>query len=158
MGQLSDLGLVELTRHRQGQSLSEIFSKKCPHCGGTGIIAEDLSFSSSVAEGEYRSKAAKLKLPVQQVKNKNQAHKHNKVFNHLNHKQQPQPQQQNQQNEEPKQNIIENVVEQNETPIVTETKVEITKIESIEPQTTPEVKENKTKKKTYKKKIQISKE
>lgn len=152
LGQLSDLGLVELTRHRQGQSLSEIFSKKCPHCGGTGIIAEDLSFSSSVAEGEYRSKAAKLKLPVQQVKNKNQAHKHNKVFNHPNHKQQPQPQQQNQQNEEPKQNIIENVVEQNETPIVTETKVEITKIESIEPQTTPEVKENKTKKKTYKKK------
>ncbi len=150
LGQLSDLGLVELTRHRQGQSLSEIFSKKCPHCGGTGIIAEDLSFSSSVAEGEYRSKAAKLKLPVQQVKNKNQAHKHNKVFNHQNNKQQQQ--QLNQQNEEPKQNIIENAVEQNETPIATETKVEITKIESIEPQTTPEVKENKIKKKTYKKK------
>ena len=28
IGQLSDLGLVELTRHRQGQSLSEIFTKK----------------------------------------------------------------------------------------------------------------------------------
>lgn len=27
VGQLSDLGLVELTRHRQGQSLSEIFTK-----------------------------------------------------------------------------------------------------------------------------------
>ena len=38
VGQLSDLGLVELTRHRQGQSLSEIFTKKCPACGGTGHI------------------------------------------------------------------------------------------------------------------------
>lgn len=84
VGQLSDLGLVELTRHRQGQTLSEIFSKKCPHCGGTGYIPEDLSFSSSVAEGEYKAKASKLKLPVQQVKNKNQAHKFNKVFNHQN--------------------------------------------------------------------------
>ncbi len=84
IGQLSDLGLVELTRHRQGQTLSEIFTKKCPHCGGSGLIAEDLSFSSSVAEGEYKSKAAKLKVPVQQLKNKNQAHKYNKVFNHQN--------------------------------------------------------------------------
>lgn len=82
LGQLSDLGLVELTRHRQGQSLSELFSKKCPHCGGTGQIPEDLSFSTAVAEGEYRAKAAKLKVPVQQIKHKNQAHKHNKVFNH----------------------------------------------------------------------------
>ncbi len=88
IGQLSDLGLVELTRHRQGQALSEIFTKKCPHCGGSGQIAEDLSFSSSVAEGEYKSKAAKLKVPVQQLKNKNQAYKHNKVFNHQNPQQQ----------------------------------------------------------------------
>lgn len=90
VGQLSDLGLVELTRHRQGQTLAEIFSKKCPHCGGSGMIAEDLSFSSSVADGEYKAKAAKLKVPVQQLKNKNQAHKHNKVFSH----QQPQQEQQ----------------------------------------------------------------
>lgn len=98
IGQLSDLGLVELTRHRQGQTLSEIFSKKCPHCGGTGQIAEDLSFSTSVAEGEYKAKAAKLKLPIQQVKNKNQAHKHNKVFNHQNQPQENKPQQQENQN------------------------------------------------------------
>lgn len=84
IGQLSDLGLVELTRHRQGQALSEIFSKKCPHCGGTGHIAEDLTFSSSVSEGEYKAKAAKLKVPVQQLKHKNQAHKYNKVFNYQN--------------------------------------------------------------------------
>lgn len=64
IGQLSDLGLVELTRHRQGQSLSELFTKKCPHCQGTGYSMEDFKFASPTAEGEYRAKAAKLKLPV----------------------------------------------------------------------------------------------
>lgn len=62
IGQLSDLGLVELTRHRQGQSLSELFTKKCPHCQGTGYTMEDFKFASPTAEGEYRAKAAKLKL------------------------------------------------------------------------------------------------
>ena len=84
VGQLSDLGLVELTRHRQGQSLSELFGKKCPHCQGTGYIADDLTFSSSVAEGEAKAKAAKLKIPVQQIKNKNPNYKQNKVFNNPN--------------------------------------------------------------------------
>src|SRR5574344_2251362 len=41
VGQLSDLGLVELTRHRQGQSLAEIFTKKCPHCQGSGYSMLD---------------------------------------------------------------------------------------------------------------------
>ena len=38
IGQLSDLGLVELTRRRQGQSLRELFSVKCSHCVGQGVI------------------------------------------------------------------------------------------------------------------------
>jgi Rne/Rng family ribonuclease len=38
IGQLSDLGLVELTRRRQGQSLRELFSVKCGHCVGQGVI------------------------------------------------------------------------------------------------------------------------
>ncbi len=84
VGQLSDLGLVELTRHRQGQSLSEIFGKKCPHCQGTGYILDDLTFSSPVLEGEVKVKAAKLKLPVQQIKNKTPNYKQNKVFNNPN--------------------------------------------------------------------------
>ncbi len=84
VGQLSDLGLVELTRHRQGQSLAEIFSKKCPHCQGTGYIADELTFSSPVAEGEIKAKAAKLKIPVQQLKNKTPNFKQNKVFNNPN--------------------------------------------------------------------------
>ncbi len=70
VGQLSDLGLVEMTRHRQGQAISEIFAKKCPHCQGNGYIMEDIKFASATAEGEYRAKAAKIKLPMNNKKNK----------------------------------------------------------------------------------------
>ena len=77
VGQLSDLGLVEMTRHRQGQALAEIFAKKCPHCQGNGYIMEDFNFASPTAEGEYRVKAAKLKLPVSNFK-KNNNNKFNK--------------------------------------------------------------------------------
>jgi len=86
VGQLSDLGLVELTRHRQGQSLSEIFTKKCPHCQGSGYSTIDFNFATPTAEGEYRAKAAKLKLPVVN-------HKKNNKFNNKNNNNQPQTQQ-----------------------------------------------------------------
>lgn len=80
IGQISDLGLVELTRHRQGQSLAEIFTKKCPHCQGNGYIMEDFAFASPTAEGEYRAKAAKLKIPVGNFK-KNNNNNFKKQFN-----------------------------------------------------------------------------
>lgn len=38
VGQLSDLGLVELTRRRQGQSLRELFTVHCPTCLGLGVV------------------------------------------------------------------------------------------------------------------------
>ncbi|MFQ3583719.1 MAG: Rne/Rng family ribonuclease [Cyanobacteriota bacterium] len=38
VAQLSELGLVELTRKRQGQSLYEIFGHSCPTCEGLGIL------------------------------------------------------------------------------------------------------------------------
>lgn len=63
IGQLSDLGLVELTRHRQGQSLAEIFTKKCDKCGGQGFIIEDLKLLNSNAQGEFRAKINKIKGP-----------------------------------------------------------------------------------------------
>ncbi len=84
VGQLSDLGLVELTRHRQGQSLAEIFTKKCPHCQGSGCSVIDFNFATPVAEGEYRAKAAKVKLP-------SGAFKKNNKYNNKNN----QPQNQN---------------------------------------------------------------
>lgn len=63
IGQLSDLGLVELTRHRQGQSLSEIFTKKCDKCNGQGFVMEELKFQTSNAQGESRAKMNKIKGP-----------------------------------------------------------------------------------------------
>lgn len=38
VGQLSDLGLVELTRRRQGQSLRELFTTHCTACVGLGVV------------------------------------------------------------------------------------------------------------------------
>jgi ribonuclease E len=39
IAQLSELGLVELTRKRQGKNIYELFGKPCPSCGGLGYLA-----------------------------------------------------------------------------------------------------------------------
>lgn len=78
IGQISDLGLVELTRHRQGQSISELFTKKCPHCQGTGCFMDDFKFASPVQEGEQRAKAAKAKSPMMNFKKNNEEQEENK--------------------------------------------------------------------------------
>ena len=39
IAQLSELGLVELTRKRQGKNIYELFGKTCPSCGGLGHLA-----------------------------------------------------------------------------------------------------------------------
>lgn len=61
IGQLSDLGLVELTRHRQGQSLAEIFTKKCDKCLGQGFLIEDFKLAAPTSQGEMRAKMNKMK-------------------------------------------------------------------------------------------------
>lgn len=38
IAQLSELGLVELTRKRQGQNVYELFGRTCPTCGGLGHL------------------------------------------------------------------------------------------------------------------------
>lgn len=99
IGQLSDLGLVELTRHRQGQSLAEIFTKKCPACSGTGALIEEFNFAASGNENEIRAKASKIKIPqrshqqhqqrqnnnlnrqIQQQRHNNQNHRQEKTIN-----------------------------------------------------------------------------
>ncbi len=78
IGQISDLGLVELTRHRQGQSISELFTKKCPHCQGTGCFMDDFKFASPVQEGEQRAKAAKAKSPMINFRKNNEEQEENK--------------------------------------------------------------------------------
>ena len=109
IGQLSDLGLVELTRHRQGQSLCEIFTKKCEHCHGQGFIIDDFKFSTPTAIGENRAKMNKIKGPFnanfsnapesapQNNHKNNKFDKRNKNKNRLNN----QNQQNNNQNQLP---------------------------------------------------------
>ncbi|BAZ52712.1 ribonuclease E and G [Nostoc sp. NIES-4103] len=38
IAQLTELGLVELTRKRQGQNIYELFGETCPTCGGLGHV------------------------------------------------------------------------------------------------------------------------
>ena len=63
IAQLSELGLVELTRKRQGQNIYELFGQTCPTCGGMGHLvhlpgeldqdlpAESLEARSNPSEG-----------------------------------------------------------------------------------------------------------
>ncbi len=129
IGQLSDLGLVELTRHRQGQALAEIFAKRCPHCQGNGYIMEELKFASSTADGEYRAKAAKLKLPIGNFK------KNNNKFNNKNQKpvQEQDEMQEIQQPEAP--DITETVVAVENPSVIANEEVEKKEAETKEQET-----------------------
>ena len=44
IAQLTELGLVELTRKRQGQNIYELFGKKCSMCNGTGHVENQLNY------------------------------------------------------------------------------------------------------------------
>lgn len=58
ISQLSELGLVELTRKRQGQNIYELFGRPCAHCGGLGHLVHlpgesqkaDISLAPSARE------------------------------------------------------------------------------------------------------------
>ncbi len=62
IAQLTELGLVELTRKRQGQNLYELFGRACPSCGGLGHVAvlpgKDLLQPLASATGLVRSAAS----------------------------------------------------------------------------------------------------
>ena len=47
IAQLTELGLVELTRKRQGQNIYELFGKKCSNCSGTGYIENLINYEIS---------------------------------------------------------------------------------------------------------------
>lgn len=55
ISQLSELGLVELTRKRQGQNIYELFGQVCPTCGGLGLLAH--------LPGEEPGSASQLAAP-----------------------------------------------------------------------------------------------
>ncbi len=71
IAQLSELGLVELTRKRQGQNIYELFGETCSTCGGLGHLAHvpgeavygadgeavPISLVSTTPQREYRSRS-----------------------------------------------------------------------------------------------------
>ncbi len=138
VGQLSDLGLVEMTRHRQGQALSEIFAKRCPHCQGNGYIMEDLKFASPTAEGEYRAKAAKLKLPMNNKKKFNNNNNNNKFNNNK---------------PELKQEEVVEVVQEEKLEAVTENPSVVAQAEVVEIKEEKETKKTKGRARNSRKKI-----
>ena len=50
IAQLTELGLVELTRKRQGQNIYELFGKKCDHCNGLGHVENLIQYQTSNPE------------------------------------------------------------------------------------------------------------
>ena len=62
IAQLTELGLVELTRKRQGQNIYELFGRACPSCGGLGHVAvlpgKDTLQALATTSGLVRSAAS----------------------------------------------------------------------------------------------------
>jgi ribonuclease E len=58
IAQLSELGLVELTRKRQGQNIYELFGHSCPTCSGLGHLVQlpgEEDFGAAVREAADRT-------------------------------------------------------------------------------------------------------
>ena len=67
IAQLTELGLVELTRKRQGQNIYELFGKKCTACNGLGHLENILNYQNSDLEsnnaGKKLNKSNNTKIP-----------------------------------------------------------------------------------------------
>ncbi len=61
IAELTELGLVELTRKRQGQNIYELFGKKCIHCDGLGHTESLPNYQNLNSEtNQTAKKASKL--------------------------------------------------------------------------------------------------
>jgi ribonuclease E len=74
IAQLSELGLVELTRKRQGQNIYELFGRPCPTCEGLGHIAhlpgepEHTVFNGSAQPStDYAPRSLDSRFPAKEV-------------------------------------------------------------------------------------------
>ena len=56
IAQLTELGLVELTRKRQGQNIYELFGKKCDTCNGLGHIENLFNYQNPDLESKNTAK------------------------------------------------------------------------------------------------------
>lgn len=63
IAQLSELGLVELTRKRQGKNIYEIFGRPCPTCGGLGHLVHLPGESEEEGEIIERPAATVMREP-----------------------------------------------------------------------------------------------
>ncbi|MDJ0661719.1 MAG: Rne/Rng family ribonuclease [Crocosphaera sp.] len=64
IAQLSELGLVELTRKRQGKNIYELFGQPCPQCGGLGHLAHLPGESQLVALESATSTPPPVPIPA----------------------------------------------------------------------------------------------
>ncbi|MGK7959323.1 Rne/Rng family ribonuclease [Crocosphaera sp.] len=64
IAQLSELGLVELTRKRQGKNVYELFGQPCPQCGGLGHLAHLPGESQLVALESTGTTAPPIPAPT----------------------------------------------------------------------------------------------
>ena len=71
IAQLSELGLVELTRKRQGKNVYELFGQPCPQCGGLGHLvhlpggSQLISLESTASPQSPVAVAAPVPKPVE---------------------------------------------------------------------------------------------
>jgi len=65
ISQLSELGLVELTRKRQGQNIYELFSVPCETCGGLGHIVHLPDEEPSLLAGGTGAQKHEARLPIE---------------------------------------------------------------------------------------------
>lgn len=66
ISQLSELGLVELTRKRQGKNIYELFGRPCPTCAGLGLLVH-LPGESHDEEGESLERTTARFSPAETV-------------------------------------------------------------------------------------------
>jgi ribonuclease E len=72
IAQLTELGLIELTRKRQGKNLYELFGQACPTCGGLGLLVK-LPGEASEAEGEMIERPGGMALRDRQERSERAA-------------------------------------------------------------------------------------
>ncbi|XFA74128.1 Rne/Rng family ribonuclease [Thermosynechococcaceae cyanobacterium Okahandja] len=86
IAQLSELGLVELTRKRQGQNIYELFGRPCPTCGGLGhLVHLPGEPEDSAGESVERSPLPRPAEPRRTIENRNEPNGFTPDTQFLNH-------------------------------------------------------------------------
>jgi ribonuclease E len=76
IAQLSELGLVELTRKRQGQNIYELFGETCATCGGLGHLAHVPGETVYDASGEAVAISLVSTVPQREHRNRSSSADH----------------------------------------------------------------------------------